>query len=395
MTHTRVLQTFPVLSIFNLPCFVAAKSQKKGKNTAAANLLSCSINTDCDNGIYCDGTEACLNGVCQASTGNPCSGGTPVCDETNDQCLECLADDDCGDGSFCTGVETCLNGVCQAGPGNPCSGSTPVCDETIDQCVECLVDGDCDDSFSCTVDSCSTNSCIFTPVNADCDDGQYCNGAEVCNTASPSAAPGTGCVSSVNPCTSPAVCSETNDACNSCDTVFPPPSGAPSGYSCYDASDTVYADNCGGIETVIIVNTNAATQSTHQSTTAPSLGSGFRLAEPRSAALDTCYGAILSPLSGGYPNGNNFYIGATDATPPSTEGEWVWESDSELFWTGGFGGSVVSGQYAGWDTSTQPNDLSPGEDCAEINYFYTSIPSGDWNDIPCSTSRPAIYELVV
>ena len=216
---------------------------------------------------------------------------------------------------FCTGVETCLNRVCQAGPGSPCTGSE--------------------------------------------------------------------------------VCSEANDACNSCDTVFPPPTGAPSGYHCYDASDTIYTQNCGGIETVIIVNTNAAAQSTHQSTTAPSLGSGFRLAEPRSAALDACYKAILSPLSGGYPNGNNFYIGATDATPPSTEGAWVWESDSELFWTGGFGGSVVSGQYAGWDISTQPNNVSPGEHCAEVNYFYSSIPSGNWNDIPCSTSSPAIYELVV
>lgn len=115
-------------------------------------------------------------------------------------------------------------------------------------------------------------------------------------------------------------------------------------------------------------------------------------AEPRSAALDACYEAILSPLSEGYPDGNNFYVGATDA---STEGEWLWESDSELFWTGGFGGSVVSGQYADWDTNTQSNNVSPGEHCAEFNYFYPSVPSGKWNDIPCSTSRPAIYELVV
>jgi hypothetical protein len=46
----------------------------------------------------------------------------------------------------------------------------------------CLDDGQCDDGVECTHDSCDADQgrCHFAPVDAPCDDGEYCNGAEVC-----------------------------------------------------------------------------------------------------------------------------------------------------------------------------------------------------------------------
>ena len=73
----------------------------------------------------------------------------------------CTSDAQCDDGLYCNGAEVCVAGVCQAG--------APVVA--------------CDDGVACTVDSCdeTAKTCLFTPNNALCDDGVYCNGVETCN----------------------------------------------------------------------------------------------------------------------------------------------------------------------------------------------------------------------
>jgi hypothetical protein len=47
---------------------------------------------------------------------------------------ECECDNDCNDGLFCTGTETCADGTCVAGE-TPCNQGE-VCVEDVDQCVE-------------------------------------------------------------------------------------------------------------------------------------------------------------------------------------------------------------------------------------------------------------------
>ena len=91
----------------------------------------CTQDSQCDNGLFCDGTETCNTGtgVCQAGTA-PCPGG--ACDEGGDVCLECSLDSDCDDGLFCNGAETCFAGSCQAGS-DPCPGQG--CDESGNACV--------------------------------------------------------------------------------------------------------------------------------------------------------------------------------------------------------------------------------------------------------------------
>jgi hypothetical protein len=71
----------------------------------------------------------------------------------------CDYDSDCDDGLFCNGAETCVDSLCQAGS-YPCPGQ--VCNEDTDTCeaTECLIDGDCDDGNECTVDTCVAYVCV-------------------------------------------------------------------------------------------------------------------------------------------------------------------------------------------------------------------------------------------
>jgi len=74
----------------------------------------CKASADCSDGLFCNGMESCVAGICQAGP-HPCPddglfcNGVEICDEENDGCLN---------------------------SGNPCSGPTPVCDEVNNVCVE-------------------------------------------------------------------------------------------------------------------------------------------------------------------------------------------------------------------------------------------------------------------
>ncbi len=148
----------------------------------------------CDNGLFCDGAEVCsLSLGCQPGS-DPCP--AEDCDENNDTCVpvDCTGPEDCDDGLWCNGAETCSGGVCIA-------GTAP----------------DCDDGVACTDDSCNetTESCDNIANNANCDNGLYCDGAEICHTI-------LGCRSTL-----PVDCDDgvgcTDDSCNeatdSCDNI--------------------------------------------------------------------------------------------------------------------------------------------------------------------------------
>ena len=80
----------------------------------ASDACGCLTNEDCDNDVFCDGAETCVEGVCQAGT-NPC----PVNED------------------FCDGVESCNeeSDTCTS-TGDPCTDpALPVCDEQQDKCV--------------------------------------------------------------------------------------------------------------------------------------------------------------------------------------------------------------------------------------------------------------------
>ena len=175
----------------------------------------------CADGNLCNGTE-----TCDASLG--CQAGTPVDFDdaipcTNDSCdpqtgLAIHQPDDalCADADLCNGAEICTVGLgCQAGPPldiddgitctldscDPASGeithltNDALCDDD-DVCtgVEfCDAAQGCqagtpiviDDGIGCTLDSCDPQSGAVTHLadDARCDDGNSCNGEELCDAS--------------------------------------------------------------------------------------------------------------------------------------------------------------------------------------------------------------------
>jgi len=116
------------------------------------------MDTDCNDGFDCT-DDACVIGTGECSN-------TPVSAS-------------CDDLLFCTGTESCDPSDGSADPvtgcvatGNPCSGATPVCNDTTDMCDACADNGECDDSDDCTIDTCDAGSC--SNVAMDCNDGDGC-----------------------------------------------------------------------------------------------------------------------------------------------------------------------------------------------------------------------------
>ncbi|MBI4717909.1 MAG: hypothetical protein HY763_08915 [Planctomycetes bacterium] len=198
----------------------------------------------CSDGLYCTDPDTCQSGVC---TGPPRDCGDEVtctndsCDEANDVCLHFANDAKCDDTVFCNGAETC-DPILGCRPGTPpCSDTVDctivTCDEAGDFCVItpddafcsdglfcngqefCDIDLGCQpgvppcapDSVDCTLDSCDevADVCLHTPVDSACDDGAFCDGAEVCD-------PLLGCVEGTPPCQAPLQCDEVTNQCVDC-----------------------------------------------------------------------------------------------------------------------------------------------------------------------------------
>ena len=202
-------------------------------------------NTNCDDGLFCNGAETCDALLdCQGGS-DPCPG--QICDEIGDVCTDCQTDPDCDDGLFCNGAETCVAGTCLAGTAvncgdgvgctdDSCNEGTDSCDniandancdnglycdgsETCNAVADCQPGSavDCNDGVGCTDDSCneSTDSCDNVPNDGSCDNGLYCDGAESCHATldcqagtAVSCNDGVGCT--VDSC---------NEATDSCDNV--------------------------------------------------------------------------------------------------------------------------------------------------------------------------------
>ena len=149
----------------------------------------CTSDPQCDDGLFCNGTEICSGGSCQAGSAPNCNDGVACtvdsCNEVTDSCDHAPNDAACDDGLYCNGEE-----VCSAASG--CLPGAPA---------------DCDDGVACTDDSCNegTDSCDNVANNANCDDGLFCNGAEACS-------PTLGCQAGSDPCGGGG-CDEGTDTC--------------------------------------------------------------------------------------------------------------------------------------------------------------------------------------
>ncbi|MEH6593103.1 MAG: carboxypeptidase regulatory-like domain-containing protein [Halioglobus sp.] len=157
---------------------------------------ACSVDSDCNDDLFCNGQESCNAGVCVAGPVVSCDDGDSctldICDESTNACLNtdtcgsCSVDADCDDSLFCNGTEVCELGICQ-------TGAPPVCDDGVfcngaelcDEVSGCLSSPPqtCDDGVSCTSDSCDVTSdqCINATNDAFCSNGLFCDGTEFCD----------------------------------------------------------------------------------------------------------------------------------------------------------------------------------------------------------------------
>lgn len=202
-------------------------------NEEARSCAACIDDQDCSDGIYCNGVEQCIQGQCNAATG-PC--GARFCIEQSQSCVDCLVNADCSDGLYCNGSEFCAAGTCHSGPA-PCAAE--FCSEASDQCFACTTNAHCNDGAFCNgLETClnhncqagmppcgsdpcdeSMDICVECLHNGHCNDGVYCNGVETCS--------GGVCHDGTAPCGALA-CNEAGQACTGliCDSQNPP-FGAP------------------------------------------------------------------------------------------------------------------------------------------------------------------------
>lgn len=151
-----------------------------------------------DNGVFCDGVEACDAGGSCVSPGDPCAGpdGDGDCAESCDEGADACTGPDptgstCDDGLWCNGADTCnASGQCSQHVGDPCPGPDG--------------DGDCAESCDESVDMCTLND----GLGQACDDGLFCNGADTCDGG------GMCATHAGDPCPAPGGDADCNQSCD-------------------------------------------------------------------------------------------------------------------------------------------------------------------------------------
>ena len=89
---------------------------------------SCYKDADCNDGVYCNGQERCMEGKCYKGSAISCKDDiyctVDSCNEETDSCNFILNNGRCSDNRFCNGEEICTNTGCKPGvsPLN-CSGN--------------------------------------------------------------------------------------------------------------------------------------------------------------------------------------------------------------------------------------------------------------------------------
>ncbi len=214
--------------------------------------------TPCDDGMFCNGDDLCLGGLCGVHEGNPCMSGEN-CNEDTNMCVpagECDGPEDCPDDTAnpCT-IPACLDGVCGfsfAPMGTACgSSSTTECDapDTCDGAGMCVNRLDpagtvcrpaasaCDVAEMCSGTSATCPPNAFQPMGTacgsssttDCDAPDTCDGAGTCvNRVDPA---GSVCRPAVGEC-------DVAESCNGTSAACPANGFVPSGTACGSPSST-------------------------------------------------------------------------------------------------------------------------------------------------------------
>jgi hypothetical protein len=191
---------------------------KKGCVPGGEVPVDCKKDSDCDNGIFCDGDEKCVDGECKEGGGRDCSdnidctiddcvGQEKKCIHTPDHticsdgqicdlkkgCIEkpCETNEDCDNGLYCDGKEICgTNKKCKPGerikcPDDGINCTLEYCDEDEDEkkCKTSVEDVRCRHTHECVQGKCipDKGGCVYTPDDEKCQNGDLCDGKEICD----------------------------------------------------------------------------------------------------------------------------------------------------------------------------------------------------------------------
>jgi hypothetical protein len=217
----------------------------------------------CDDGVFCNGVDACANGACVVHFDDPCALGPEcnrTCNEHSQGCFDAagsacgddsdsqcdLADscdgagncrsntvDDgtpCDDGNPCMAGEACQDGECAGGNSVNCDAFDAYCADR--ECDPAGSDGNCDN---------------VTPLNVGlpCNDGQACNVGEACQGGECTGGTPQDCSAAGLEC-SEASCDPASTEGN-CDILTPQNAGMP----CDDGQFCTLIDECDGIGTCV------------------------------------------------------------------------------------------------------------------------------------------------
>jgi hypothetical protein len=205
----------------------------------------CTFNDVCNSSSSCRGTLA-LGTLCD--DGNDCT-FDDVC--TNYYgCVGSRADDGtpCYRGNPCSPADYCHDGQCYDGPFRDCDDrdrcdGIDYCDFDSGECVPYPVPL-CDDHNECTGDTCDPIAgCVFTPIDAPCDDGDACTVGDRCVNRACLWGPVDDC-DDANPCT--------DDSCDvAIGCLHVPHAGACDDGNACTALDTCQAGVCVGTNPVV------------------------------------------------------------------------------------------------------------------------------------------------
>lgn len=149
----------------------------------ATPVAQCAIDAECDDGVYCNGSESCQSGSC-VSGSNPCPGQD--CDELLDQCVanQCNNDgicdsqetcDNCASDCVLGSAATCGNGICETANGENCNSCAQDCNGK--------TGGKPSGRFCCGLDTlCEDGRCTASGFQcSNVPQGQTCCGDGICS----------------------------------------------------------------------------------------------------------------------------------------------------------------------------------------------------------------------
>ena len=143
-----------------------------GDPSLKLNVKECASDSDCDDLLYCNGREACVNGFCEkAETVEPCKDSENscemnLCDEATKSCKKSLK----ADGSYCASAESMCFGISQCIAGKCENMDAKDCSHLDSECAKGV----------CNIE---TGECLPNPINegVSCSTGLMCVKNEVCS----------------------------------------------------------------------------------------------------------------------------------------------------------------------------------------------------------------------